>query len=146
MRYQLPQSLLEETFRQFRSCGAGKRECQAMWVGPWAHPHRIAEVIHPRHSASPVGFQLEDAWLSEFWAKLAEENAGIRIQCHTHPGPAYHSATDDAFPILHTPGFLSLVFPNFAQGPVGFERAFLAQIDAAGRWHQVPIEDHLEIV
>jgi hypothetical protein len=146
MRYQLPASLLEETFTHFRRCGGGKRECQALWVGPWAHPHLITEVVHPRHSASPVGFQLDDGWLSEFWTRLAQEETGIRFQCHTHPGAAYHSATDDAFPIITSPGFLSLVIPRFATGPVGFGQAFLAQIDEAGTWNEVAINDHLEII
>ena len=146
MRYQLPRALLERTFLHFRSCGEGRRECQALWVGPWAHPQVITEVVHPRHSASPVGFQLENAWLSEFWTRLSVENLGIRVQCHTHPGAAYHSATDDAYPILHTPGFLSLVIPAFATGPVGFDHAFLARIDKKGRWGEVRIPDHLEIV
>jgi hypothetical protein len=146
MRYQLPRALLERTFLHFRNCGEGRRECQALWVGPWAHPHLITEVVHPRHNASPVGFQLENEWLSEFWTHLSVENLGIRVQCHTHPGAAYHSATDDAYPILHTPGFLSLVIPAFAAGPVGFDHAFLARIDEQGRWREVRIADHLEIV
>ena len=145
MRLQLPRPLLDETFRHFRSCGAGQRECQTLWVGPWAHPHLITSVIHPCHGATPVGFDLDDEWLSQFWQRLAEENCGIRVQCHTHPGAAYHSATDDAFPILQTPGFLSLVFPNFATGPVGFDRAFLAQIGGDGVWREVPIDEHLEV-
>lgn len=146
MRYQLPRLLLEQTFGHFRSCGMGRRECQALWVGPWAHPQVITEVVHPRHSASPVGFQLDSEWLSDFWMRLSAEELGIRVQCHTHPGAAYHSATDDAFPILHTPGFLSLVIPRFATGPVGFDAAFLARIDEQGRWHEVGIADLLEIV
>ena len=146
MRYRLPSRLVEQTFRQFRGCGAGKCECQVLWVGPWAHPDTITEVVHPRHSASPVGFSLDSEWISELWMRLSEEGLGIRVQCHTHPGHAYHSATDDALPILATPGFLSLVFPRFGLGPVGFNDAFLAQIDGDGRWHQVPIQNHLEIV
>ena len=146
MRYQLAASLLEETFTHFRHCGAGARECQALWVSPWAHPHLITEVVHPRHSASAAGFQLDDAWLSDFWTRLAKEEVGIRVQCHTHPGAAYHSAIDDAFPVITTPGFLSLVIPRFALGPAGFERAFLAQIDEAGHWDEVAIAEFLEIV
>lgn len=146
MPHRLSRALLEQTFAQFRHCGAGRRECQALWVGPWADPLLITEVVHPRHSASPVGFQLDSDWLSDFWTRLSVEELGIRIQCHTHPGTAYHSATDDAFPILHTPGFLSLVFPRFAQGPVGFDQAFLAQIVDTGRWREVAISDHLELV
>ncbi|MDE8654323.1 hypothetical protein PYV00_21735 [Novosphingobium sp. H3SJ31-1] len=102
-------------------------------------------MAHPRHSASAVGFRLDEAWLTAFWSSLAEAGEGVRVQIHTHPGAAYHSATDDAFPILATPGFLSLVIPRFALGPVGLEKAFLARFDEDQRWREVPISDHLEI-
>ncbi|MCC6947017.1 MAG: hypothetical protein IT539_04540 [Bradyrhizobiaceae bacterium] len=145
MRYRLPKTLLEETFYHFRHCGAGKRECQALWVSSWGNPEQLTATIHPAHDASAVGFQLEDQWLSEFWSNLAARGAGVRVQCHTHPGAAFHSSIDDAFPIVHTPGFLSLVIPNFALGPIGFSGAYLAQIDKHGGWRQVRIDDHLEL-
>jgi hypothetical protein len=91
------------------------------------------------------GFELDDAWLSGFWLRLAEENLGIRIQVHTHPGEAFHSPIDDEFPIIHTPGFLSLVIPDFALGPIGFERAYLTEIQADGRWQQVSINERVVV-
>ncbi len=142
----LARRLFEETFDCLRHCGAGRRECQALWVGPWSDPERITRLVHPRHSASAVGFQLDDNWLTRFWSELGEAGEGIRVQIHTHPGAAYHSATDDAFPILAVPGFLSLVIPRFATAPAGLEGAFLAQLGAGGRWREVPIHDHLEFV
>lgn len=141
----LPRQLLDETFDRLRSCGGGRRECQALWVGPWSDPKRISRVVHPQHSASAVGFTLADNWLTAFWSSLAEAGEGVRVQVHTHPGAAYHSTTDDAFPILTVPGFLSLVIPRFALGPIGFEGAFLARLGEDGCWREVPIRDHLEI-
>lgn len=114
-------------------------------MAPVAGPGQISRVVHPEHEASPVGFQLDQTWLTRFWLDTARDGLSVRVQIHTHPGPAYHSATDDAFPIVHSPGFLSLVIPNFATGPVGFDRAFLAQIAEDGRWREVAIHDHLEI-
>jgi hypothetical protein len=142
----LRSELLAATFDRFRACGAGRRECQALWVGPWADPDLIDEVVHPAHSASAVGFQLDGRWLDRFWADLAGRGAGVRVQVHTHPGAAYHSATDDAFPLLRHAGFLSLVIPRFALGPVGFADAFLAQLQADGSWREVPIPEYLEVI
>lgn len=146
MRYELPRQMLEETFEHLRTCGGGVRECQALWVSPWADPERLSAVVHPRHAASAVGFQVEEAWLNSFWSCLADEGLGVRVQIHTHPGAAYHSATDDAFPLIHTPGFFSLVIPRFAQGPVGFDSAYLAQIQPDGRWRPVSINDVFEVI
>lgn len=145
MAYRIRRGLLEQTFEQLRACGCSRNECQALWVGPVGHPDEISRLIHPEHDASPVGFQLKEAWLTRFWLDMARGGLSVRVQIHMHPGRAYHSATDDAFPIVHSPGFLSLVIPNFATGPVGFDWAFLAQIDDDGRWQEVAILDHLEI-
>ena len=48
---------------------------------------------------------------------LFENDLRLIAQVHTHPTEAYHSETDDAFPIVTTEGALSLVIPNFANGP-----------------------------
>lgn len=146
MPLRLPEALLAETFAALRHCGAGRRECQVLWVGPWSRPDRLTELVHPRHSASAVGFQMDENWLNRFWLDLAARDQGVRVQIHTHPGAAYHSSIDDAFPLVRTPGFLSLVIPRFAQGPVGLEEAYLTRIEPDGSWRQQSIPEHLEIV
>jgi len=98
---------------------------------------------HPEHEANAGGFVLDDRWLNGFWLALAEANMGIRVQVHTHPAEAFHSAVDDAFPIIHTPGFLSLVIPNFGLGPVGFNDAFLTEIQHDGRWREVALAERI---
>lgn len=141
--YALPRDILRHTFEHFRNCGGGRRECQVVWLSSWNQPELINEAAHPRHSAHIGGFELEDGWLSEFWLRLRRENLGIRIQVHTHPGPAFHSQTDDAYPIIHTPGFLSLVIPNFALGLIGFDGAYLTEIQPDGSWSEVAIADRI---
>jgi hypothetical protein len=146
MALRASRALVEATFKQFRDCGSGRNECQALWVGPIADPELVSQLVHPLHDASPVGFQLNGEWLTTFWLRLARERLCVRVQVHTHPGAAYHSATDDAFPIVHSPGFLSLVIPRFATGPVGLDGAYLTRIGRDGQWSQVAILDHLEIL
>jgi hypothetical protein len=135
--------MLEETFEHFRKCGHGREECQALWISSWNTPETLSRVIHSKHAAHFGGFVLDDAWLNAFWLDLGNTNNGVRVQVHTHPGEAFHSKTDDDFPIIHKPGFLSLVIPNFALGPVGFMDAFLTEIQPNGQWKQVAIESRL---
>lgn len=141
--FRLPRAIMERTFARFRECGQGRQECQVLWVGPWQTPDLIAEAVHPKHKAHIGGFVLDDRWLNEFWGKLGDTNSGIRVQVHTHPGEAFHSETDDAYPIIHKPGFLSLVISNFGLGPVGFTDAYLTEIQPDGRWKQVSISSRL---
>jgi hypothetical protein len=144
--YSVPRPLLEETFAHFRGCGRGRRECQVLWSSPWAAPEVIAGVVHPRHQAHAGGFELDDAWLSKFWLELSVLGDGARVQVHTHPLEAFHSSIDDEFPFLKTPGFLSLVVPDYGLGAIGFDRAYLAEVDHLGQWRRVQIESRLRII
>jgi hypothetical protein len=143
--YQLARGMLEETFQHFRTCGRGRSECQVLWVSSWAEPDIITRVVHPKHSAHLGGFVLDDHWLSDFWMELGDTDSGIRFQVHTHPGEAFHSKTDDDFPIIHKPGFLSLVIPNFGLGSVDLNDAYLTEIQAHGGWREVAIPSRLVI-
>src|SRR5882724_9854163 len=98
MRYRVSAGLLAQTFSLLRTCGAGRRECQVIWTSPWANPEVIGEVVHPRYRAHAGGFELDSAWIIKFWLELARDGQGIRIQVHTHPEEAFHSAIDDAYP------------------------------------------------
>jgi len=145
-RYRVPAAVLDETFVELRRCGLGRRECQVLWTSPWDNVALISRVVHPQHHARGDGFELNGAWLTEFWKDLTATRSGIRVQIHTHPGRAFHSATDDGWPIIHTPGFLSLVIPWFANGSVGFTKAFLAELCEDGSWLEVPVTERLELV
>ena len=143
--YRLPRRMIEETFAIFRSCGANRRECQLYWVSPWDDIPGLSNVVHPHHRSTAYAMTIDSGWIGHFWKALADANMGVRVQVHTHPFEAFHSETDDAFPLLFDPGFLSLVIPDFAMGPVGFERAYLTEVQADGRWQQVKIEERFVI-
>jgi proteasome lid subunit RPN8/RPN11 len=144
--YRISRAALAETFGYLRDCGRGKRECVLFWTSSWeSNESDITGVVHPRHGAHCGGFEIDADWLNVFWSELADRKESIRVQVHSHPGEAFHSATDDAFPVVHTPGFLSLVIPKFGLGDIGLDGAFLARLEESGRFRQVPIEDHLVI-
>src|SRR5438105_1926108 len=136
MVFLVPKRVLKLTFDHFRKCGRGWRECQTLWTSSWNTVEEITDVVHPKHRAHVGGFEVQSDWLTSFWLELAERNEGVRVQVHTHPGEAFHSATDDSYPIVHSPGFLSLVIPRFAEGDIGFEEAFLAVLGQDGRFRE----------
>jgi hypothetical protein len=142
----VPLQVLKLTFDRLRKCGRGQRECQILWTSPWNAVNGIAGVVHPKHRAHAGGFEVDSAWLTSFWLQLAERKEGVRLQVHTHPGEAFHSPSDDAYPMIHTSGFLSLVIPRFAQGEIGFDDAFLGELGPDGRFREVPIHQRLKVV
>ncbi len=105
----------------------------------------LDEVLHPVHRARPGYYEIDPAWLTSTWIELARRNREIRVQVHTHAGEAFHSQTDDEFPIVQTPGFLSLVIPNFAFGRVGLQDAFLTCLCDGGRWIELEPEQELSV-
>jgi hypothetical protein len=133
----IPERVFVATVEQLRVCGRGQTECQVLWLGPWSAPDTVTEVVHPVHQARGDGFVVDSAWITALWLDLAARNMGIRAQVHTHPGDAFHSPTDDAFPAVHLPGLLSLVIPDFATGPMTLDRTYLAHLDLDGRFRSV---------
>jgi hypothetical protein len=142
----LQQEVLEQTFEHLRRCGAGRRECVVYLTGPLEDPALIDGAIHPRHSATAGGYDLDSPAIAEISTQLLASRRAVRVQVHTHPDFAYHSPRDDAFALVHTPGFLSLVIPNFGLAPVGLNGAFLAERTQGGGWVAVPPSERLEIV
>jgi hypothetical protein len=138
--------VLERAFEHLRDCGKGRRECVVYLTGPAEDPRRIDWVIHPEHSASLGCYEVKGRALGELSATLLAERRSVRAQMHTHPGSAYHSSVDDTGALLGTPGYLSIVIPSFAAGPVGFDGAFLAELTGDGTWAAVSPSSRLEVV
>jgi hypothetical protein len=142
----LRKEVLEQAFGHLRQCGAGERECVVYVTGPIDCPDLIDGAIHPVHSASAVSYEVGAGAIAQLWTELLATRRSVRAQIHTHPGVAYHSTRDDSFALIGTPGYLSLVLPDFALGPVGLDGAFLAELDDAGGWSSVPVIERLEVV
>jgi hypothetical protein len=130
------------TLAALRGCGAARRECVAYWTGPIAQPAIVDQIHHPRHAATVGSYELDRDWLHDFWVFLHRQQREVRVQIHTHAALAFHSHTDDKWPIVHTPGFLSLVVPNFATR-FDFGDLFLAEIDDAGLWRERAVNELL---
>jgi hypothetical protein len=137
--------LLREVHATLRDCGGGRRECVCYVAGPLDQPGTADLVLHPRHRASAGGYEVDPAWLDRAWAALGRDGREIRLQVHTHPGAAYHSTIDDTYPLVRTPGFLSLVVPAFAAGSRPLDGAFLAELDERGGCRPVAVTDRLVI-
>lgn len=143
MALRLREGLLWEAFATLREHGAGRRECVVYFTGARALPGHVDGVLHPRHRASPSSYEIDGRWLTRTWIDLASADREMRMQVHTHGAKAFHSKTDNDFPVLQTRGFLSLVIPNFATGPVSLRNSFLAELQDDGHWIELDPEREL---
>jgi hypothetical protein len=139
------EGLLAETFAQFRACGSGRDECVVYWTGPRDDSRRVDRVVHPAHTGSPRHYEVDRIWAVTFALELAAERRAVRLQAHVHPGPAFHSETDDQHAIVSTPGFLSLVVPNHANGPISVAGCHLAELRPDGHWRSVAPAERIEL-
>jgi hypothetical protein len=131
----LTSNILAKTFEALVACGRGRCECAVYWTGP-STDDVIDGLEHPVHLRSWFGYEIESEWLTQFWRGLARNKRSVKAQVHTHPGEAFHSATDDRWPIISQPGFLSVVIPDFATGMPTLDRAWIGQLLSDGSWRK----------
>jgi hypothetical protein len=128
----LPASLLQSITEVLVGCGGGRNECIVYATAPRNAPDQIEGFIHPTHASTPVSTTVDERELHRVWDELRDSGRKIVLQVHSHPGTAFHSSTDDGFPIVHSTGFLSLVLPAF--GSRGVDGAHLAVYEGDGLW------------
>jgi hypothetical protein len=133
----LASDIVTGTFRTLQECGRGESECAVFWTGP-STEDAIDGLEHPLHRRSAFGYEVDDAWLTELWKRLATSQRSVKAQVHTHPGSAFHSATDDKWPIVSQAGFLSIVIPNFAAAEPSLDAAWIGRLQPDGTWRRLP--------
>jgi len=106
------------------------------WLGPAAEDV-VDDLEHPIHRRSPFGYDVDDNWLTELWKRLGASRRSVKVQIHTHPGKAFHSPTDDKWPIVAQVGFLSLVIPDFATGEPSLNQAWIGSLQEDGTWRHL---------
>jgi proteasome lid subunit RPN8/RPN11 len=129
----LASDIVQKTFSTFRECGRGECECAVYWIG-LSESNLVNGVEHPIHRRSPFGYEINDHWLTDFWKRLAASKQSVKAQVHTHPGEAFHSASDDNWPIVSQEGFLSIVIPDFATGEISLKNAWIGRMRGDGIW------------
>jgi proteasome lid subunit RPN8/RPN11 len=142
----LPGDVLEEAIAAAQACGAGRNECVLYLTAEAFSLRKVVGYIHPRHMATPASTEVEFKELARVWDELRDTGRTIVCQVHTHPGSAFHSGTDDHYPVVHAVGFPSLVLASL--GRRGLDGAYLAVHFGGGQWEVIPQEawaEHLVI-
>jgi hypothetical protein len=135
----VPLQAVEEAHEFLRFAGTRHNEGFALWAG-----NRDGAVFHVRKAIIPeqtahvtdsgVCVSVGPDELHRLNVELYVEKMTIIAQLHTHPGSAYHSDTDDSYPIATTVGCLSLVIPDFARFPFSLKRCAVYRLTKEGAW------------
>ena len=141
----VPADLCDTTDRQLREAGLDGNERFILWSGIIQGDRLLVTTMHcPKQTAYRLArglcVRVEADELHRLNVWLYENTERLAIQVHSHPADAYHSDTDDAYPMVTTLGGLSLVVPDFARYGVRGRQTALYRLSATG-WEDVSPTD-----
>lgn len=140
--FQVPTTLLGISERALKEAGESGYELFVLWTGRLTddtfeveHAYVPTQQSYRREKRVHVRVEGDELYKLNRW--LYEERQVLGVQVHTHPSDAYHSDTDNTYPIATTLGSLSIVVPNFARDGLlcpGMKVYRLAEVG----WVEVP--------
>jgi len=144
----VPRPVRERIEATLRGCGAHGWECVVFLTAPVAAadtatgPGReVVDFIHPEHGASRHQYTVPPAEVRRISEELYRTGRQIVGQIHTHPIHAFHSERDDEGPMVHAPGYVSVVAPWFCRdGLVGLPGVYVTVYRGGGEWQELTRE------
>lgn len=135
----LPELCLIQAYDHMRKVGELGVEGVALFVGKEeGDQFQITQTLIPKQKAylleEGLLYAIDSEELYRLNVFLYEQNLTLIAQIHSHPQRAYHSETDDAFPVVTTVGGLSIVVPDFATGPISQEHFEVYRLSRDAAW------------
>ena len=151
-RFRIEASAIRETEEAIRAAGEDGYESFVLWSGTREYEtFTVAQVHVPEQTSYKVDaglcVRVEAPELHRLNVWLYEAQQVIGVQVHSHPHDAYHSETDDTYPIATLEGSLSIVLPFFGRG--GWESCGIAAYRLEnGAWVELPgpLSDVIEVI
>jgi hypothetical protein len=117
-RFAVPAEAVCTTEEALRGAGADGYELFVLWSGRVEGERFVVRTTHvpPQTSKKThdgLLVQVDGEALHRLNAWLYEAGEMLGVQVHAHPNDAYHSLTDDRYPIVTTLGGLSIVAERF---------------------------------
>lgn len=144
-RFEVSIDIIEHTDETLRRAGGRGLEVFVLWSGVIDGTTFRCQAAHvPRQSSYQldtglmVRVEADELHRLNMW--LFENEHALAVQVHAHPTDAFHSETDDTYPIVTTLGGLSLVAADFGRyGILGFGTAGY-RLDTQG-WHELTTDE-----
>lgn len=143
--------VLAETIQFLQEVGAAGYEGFVLWAGTIdkADTFRFRTALIPEQQAMATGGGLlvvvDGKALFDINKQVYERGEILGGQVHTHPTSAYHSSTDDDYPLVTLVGALSVVLPDFARNaPNDIEAWAWYRLADYGTW--LPVGANTKVV
>ena len=138
----LNQKHLNEVFAFLRETGKNNVEGIALFAGI-IHGNVFEEkaVIIPKQTGyileEGLTYAVENEELHSINVWLYENKMQLIAQIHSHPSTAYHSSTDDRYPIVDTYGGISIVVPDFAINIFTLDKCAIYRLSLKKTWDKL---------
>jgi len=148
----VPSQIIDQTERALRRAGDDGYELFVLWSGVQEgdrfdvrHAHVPKQTSYRTKKGLLVRVEGEALHKLNVW--LFENGEAIGAQVHAHPDDAFHSDTDDTFPIAAQLGSLSLVAADFCAHGLLDRSSTAYRLDTNG-WSetQEPLRQLVEVV
>jgi hypothetical protein len=118
--FSVPTRIITETEENLRLAGRNGLELFVLWSGCVHGTEFLVETSHvPRQTSyrsdSGLMVRVEGDALHQLNAWLYEHGESLAVQVHAHPTEAFHSVTDDTYPIVTADGSISVVTADFCR-------------------------------
>jgi hypothetical protein len=136
----IPQNVLNETLKYLRAHGNEGKECIVFWSGRLLSQNKgcITFCIYPNQQASAIGAEVNLLESAKIHLLLYKRQEFLFAQVHTHPGEAFHSFTDNYYPLTDKPGFFSIVVPYYcATGLKNLSKCAVYEYKGEGAWRKL---------
>lgn len=137
----VPRSVVESTEQSLQEAGERGFELFVLWSGlieDFSFHARHAHVPKQTSYQTDEGLlvRVEGAALHELNVWLFEHEEVLGVQVHAHPTDAFHSETDNTYPIVTALGGLSIVAAHFAQDGLVNKRMAAYRLTRSG-WRPI---------
>lgn len=135
----IPFECIEVVYTHLRRAGNQRVEGVALFAGKeTGDDFHVENTVVPKQQAmrleSGLLYAVGSDELHRLNVWLYENKKSLIAQIHSHPTEAYHSDTDDAFPIVATVGGFSIVVPDFAMGPIDIDLWAVYRLSSKSIW------------
>lgn len=152
--FRIPREMLTDTLAVLRDAGRQGHEAFAVWGGTISNDRTavtFGTVVAPKQTAhkTPDGLMVtvDGHALFTINRTLYDRGEILAGQVHSHPTDAYHSSTDDHYPLVTLTGALSVVVPDFAaHAPDDIDHWAWYRLVATGTWAHLTRADRIELI
>ncbi len=147
----LPASLIEATLDVLVEAGEDGYEGFVVWGGhvdgdTLAYTSMIVPEQKRLRTADGLLVTVDSEALFKVNKTMYEHGETLAGQVHSHPTHAFHSDTDDCYPLVTMTGALSIVVPNFAVArQAGMRRWAWYRLTGPGEWDGLGPGDKIQI-